>query len=87
MQLPGLITLNQRITLEITWCPSRDDYGISMVTLEEDDQHGGWTTEALWSTGTPVHAAHYRDQARRQLEVALDALEALRSEHNFPPFP
>lgn len=90
MQLPGMATEPIRVSIDLTYDPSRNDWSISERQWRFYSPTAEWRIEALYTSGTPLsnHTA-----AARFLELARNVARSTQtlahpwSEEPFPQSP
>lgn len=86
MQLPGMATDPVRLSIDITWWPTDDTYGLSQRIWLQDDHTGQWVLQDMRTTGSPLRWHEVGDRWRAATSSAMTFHEDLRSTHNFDPF-
>ncbi len=70
VQLPGMSTEPVRVTLEVTWWPHDNTWGIARRDWRRDGDNG-WQLEGMATNGTPLTA----NELINRLQLACQALE------------
>lgn len=86
MQLPGMATDPVRLSLDASWWPHDDTYGISRRLWLQDLATGQWILQDMRTTGTPLRHHEFVDQWRSAAGKVTPWFEELRSSHDFDPF-
>ena len=86
MQLPGMATDPVRLSLDATWWPTDDTYGVSRRIWLQSAATGQWVMQDMRTTGTPLRHAELPERFRAAAGGVLDYFEQLRSLHDFDPF-
>lgn len=86
MQLPGMATDPVRTSIDLTWWPLDDTYGVSFRVWLQDLRTGQWVLQEMRTSGTPLRHAEVADRWRSAAHSASSFHEQLRAQHNFDPF-
>lgn len=75
MQLPGMSTDPVRVSLDVTFDPVSNTFGISERQWRWYEPTTEWRLEALYTNGTPLS---HHDAAARFLELARNCANAVK---------
>lgn len=71
MQLPGMSYDPVRLSLDVTWWPDDDTFGVSRRLWTRPHRGSTWVLEDMATSGSPIPLVSLRDRWTASSDVAL----------------